>query len=300
MVIDTGHIVAMQIISNVLLFIMGAIAFYCVILSLPKRKRRWRPSRRTLFTSQYQVPAFMLKLLMIKPGKGMEERKQLLIGSGITLGPSVYEAIRRLLTICLLIVACLSYLAFSHPSLVLYMNPVYLLAGSAIVLLLALMDKKLLEQVKVRRSHRIVKEIYVISHQLLYYSGSHMNLHAKLIRCLPQMRMLRPYVQLLLNEWYQDGAGAIRSFKQRLGTDEAHSFAETLNALQFHENESYYELLRQRIQDYKEKIELTRESRKETVSYVLFVLAGLPIMNTFRVFMYPWIVEGQQLFNAIN
>jgi hypothetical protein len=33
---------------------------------------------------------------------------------------------------------------------------------------------------------------------------------------------------------------------------------------------------------------------------VLFVLAGLPIMNTFRVFMYPWIVEGQQLFNAIN
>lgn len=300
MVLDTGQMAVMQFISHALLFVMATVCFFYLLLSLPKRKRRWRLTRVSLYTSERSVSPFLIKLLLIEQGKKLEERKQLLIGSGILIHPMFYEVIRRLFICVLLVLGILSYFAFRNPALSLFVNPVYILAGSASLLIFALFDRKLLEQVKMQRSHRIVKEIYVMSHQLLYYSSSNMNLHAKLSRCLSQTKTLRPIVQLMLNEWYQNAEAAIRGFKQRLGTDEAHSFGETINALRLNENESYYELLRQRIQDYKEKIELARESRKETVSYMLFVLAGLPILNTFRVFMYPWVVEGQRLFNSIN
>ncbi|MNG35727.1 hypothetical protein D3C84_1225380 [compost metagenome] len=59
-------------------------------------------------------------------------------------------------------------------------------------------------------------------------------------------------------------------------------------------------LLRQRIQDYKEKLEMAKESRKETTSYFLFVIAGIPILYTFQVFIYPWVREGQLLFQSLG
>jgi hypothetical protein len=194
----------------------------------------------------------------------------------------------------------MGYLGLKHPALVLYVQPIYVITGALVGFILVCFDRKFLEQLKQQRSHRIIKEVYALSNQLLYYTGSKMNLHTKLMRCIPHTKTVRSAFQQMLNEWYQDAEQAIRRFKLRLGTDEAHSFAETINSLRLNDHDGYYELLRQRIQDYKEKIELAKESRKETVSYLLFVLAGLPILNTFRVFMYPWVMEGQKLFHSIN
>jgi hypothetical protein len=301
MVIESSQMYGMQIASNLLLLLMGALAIYYALISLPTRKRRWRAIKISALTKGHKLSQAVARLLLIQEGSPhMEERKQLLVGCGTEWDANLYETIRRISVLVLAVVCSLGYLAFQQPSLTLFVNPVYVIAGSLIILILLLFDRKLLSQIKESRSQRIVKEIYLISQQLLYYSGSQMNLHAKLNRCLPQTRTLRASFQLLLNEWYQEPKAAIRSFKSRLGSDEAYSFGETLQALRLDEQENYYELLQQRIVDYKEKIELNRESRKEAVSYVLFVLAGLPILNTFRVFMYPWIVEGQQLFNSIN
>jgi hypothetical protein len=301
MVIESAQMYGMQVVSNLLLLLLGAIALYYALISLPMRKRRWRSVRISVLAKGNKLSHVMAKLLWIqKDSKIIEERKQLLIGCGVLWDPIFYEAGRRLAVWMLMALSCAAYAAFHHPAITFFINPIYVLTVSLSLMIFVLFDRKLLAQLKERRSHRIVKEIYLISHQLLYYSGSQMNLHAKLTRCLSQTRTLRGNFQLLLNEWYQNSEAAIRSFKLRLGTDEAYSFGETLNAIRLNEHEDYYHLLQQRIADYKERIELTRESRKEAVSYLLFVLAGLPILNTFRVFMYPWIVEGQQLFNSIN
>jgi hypothetical protein len=300
MVMDTEQLVIMQIISNVLLLVMGTICFFYILTSLPQRKRRWRLYRQSLFSQGRSAPKFLLKLLLIEPGKILEEREQILRGCGIMMESLIYEIFRRLMLILMLIIVGIGYIALEQPYLTFFINPVYVIAVGASLGIIIFFDRKLLEQFKAGRAHRIVKEIYIVSHHLLYYSSSKMNLHHKLSRCTSQTRTIRPVIQLMLNEWYQDPELAIRGFKQRLGTDEAHSFGETLNALRLHEDDSYYELLRQRIQDYKEKIDLAKESRKETVSYLLFILAGLPILNTFRIFMYPWVIEGQRLFNSIN
>jgi hypothetical protein len=104
----------------------------------------------------------------------------------------------------------------------------------------------------------------------------------------------------MLGEWYHDSEGALRRFKLRLGTEEGVSFAETIDSLRMHEDEQFYELLRERIHDYKEKLEFAKESHKESASYLLFILAGIPIMYTFSVFIYPWVREGQKLFDTLN
>ncbi|WJH37125.1 hypothetical protein N6H14_16495 [Paenibacillus sp. CC-CFT747] len=163
-----------------------------------------------------------------------------------------------------------------------------------------LADKPVLEALVRQRSYRIVKEIYAVSNQLLYYNGSRMNLHGKLTRCLPYTRILRNDLRQLLNDWYQDADQALRTFKDRLGTDDGAGFAETLQSMRLHEHEAFYELLKQRIQDFKDKLDLIKEGKKETTSYLLFVLAGLPILNTFRIFIYPWVQEGQKLFQQLN
>jgi hypothetical protein len=301
MVIETTQMYGIQVASNLLLLIMAALAFYYALISLPMRKRRWRTVKISALAKGHRLSKGIARLLGIHAGSPyLEECKQLLIGCGTQWDAILYEATRRLLIFLLAALSLVGYLALQQPGLTLFINPVYVITASLSFLILLLFHRKLLSELKERRSQRIVKEIYLISQQLLYYSGSQMNLHAKLTRCVSQTRTLRSSYQLMLNEWYQDAEASIRSFKYRLGSDEAYSFAETLQALRLNEDENYYELLQQRIADYKEKIELNRESRKEAVSYVLFVLAGLPILNTFRVFMYPWIVEGQQLFNSIN
>lgn len=169
-----------------------------------------------------------------------------------------------------------------------------------IAIVIALFDKMWLEAIGKYRRHIITKEIYAIGHQLLYYSGARMNLHAKLVRCIPFTSLLRDTWLLLIQEWYEDPEEALVRFKHRAGTDEAYSFAETLHILRMNEHENYYDLLRQRIRDYKEKLEMAKESRKESFSYILFILAGIPILNTFRVFMHPWVEEGRRLFESLN
>jgi hypothetical protein len=301
MVIETTQMYGIQVASNLLLLIMAALAFYYALISLPMRKRRWRTVKISALAKGHKLSKAIARLLWIRASSPrLEERKQLLIGCGTQWDAIMYETTRRLSILLLAALSLVGYLALQRPGLTLFVNPVYVITVCLSFLIFLLFDRKLLSELKERRSQRIVKEIYLISQQLLYYSGSQMNLHAKLTRCVSQTRTLRSSYQLMLNEWYQDADSSIRSFKLRLGSDEAYSFAETLQALRLNEHENYYELLQQRIADYKEKIELNRESRKEAVSYVLFVLAGLPILNTFRVFMYPWIVEGQQLFNSIN
>jgi uncharacterized membrane protein YdbT with pleckstrin-like domain len=66
------------------------------------------------------------------------------------------------------------------------------------------------------------------------------------------------------------------------------------------ESEEIYEMLREVVRDYKAQIELAKDSRKETTSYLLFVLAGIPILYTFQIFLYPWVQEAAKLFDALN
>ncbi|TXK81024.1 hypothetical protein [Paenibacillus sp. N3.4] len=245
------------------------------------------------------MPSWLFACLRIS-SQNIEEKRQLLLGCGIWMDAALYESVRRLSIVGVFAIGALAYGAKEYSWLAFLIEPIYVMMGAGCLLIFLLFDKKTLAQLKEQRAHRIIKEIYLISHHLLYYDNSHMNLHAKLLLCAGHTRYIKSHFQCMLNEWYQGAEIAIQHFQARLGTDEAHSFGETINAMRLNEHSSYYELLKQRIQDYKEKMELVQASKKETVSYVLFVLAGLPILNTFRVFMYPWIADGQRLFNAIN
>src|SRR5690606_19026827 len=122
----------------------------------------------------------------------------------------------------------------------------------------------------------------------------------RLMRCLPLTRMIRGELTGLLNEWYHDPDQALSRFERRLGTEEAHGFAEILRSMRMHESEEVYGLLREMVNEYKARTELAKEGRKETFSYVLFVLAGIPILYMFQVFLYPWVLEASRLFEALN
>jgi hypothetical protein len=293
------QLLMLQYASRLLLFILFMIMIYQGLRYIPARKRRWRSLQVKSALREFQLPSWLYKMLGMST-KAVEAKRQLLLGCGIWLNANLYEGTRRLLLAGAMIVGGMGYAAFEYPWIALRVQPVYVLVGAAVMSIFLIWDGKVLAQLKEKRSQRIVRDIYAISRQLLYYNDSKLNLHDKLSLCVGQTTSTRAHVQLMLNEWYQGAEEAIYHFKKRLGTEEAHSFGETLNALRLNEHGGYYDLLKQRIQDYKEKMELIRDSKKETVSYVLFVLAGLPILNTFRVFMYPWIAEGQRLFDAIN
>lgn len=247
--------------------------------------------RLGIFARHFLAPSF--------DRENVQSRIQLLRASGFPYDVSVYFIAKRSIAAMCLVVGGGAY-AMHDSGMTIGISPIYGMLAAAVGLIFVMFDKSLLEAARIRRTQRIVNEIYMLSNQLLYYTGSRMNLHSKLIRCIPYTRVIRSEMQLLVNEWYQDADEALRQFKARLGTEEAFSFAETLNTLRLHESSSYYELLRQRIQDYKEKLDMAKESRKETTSYLLFVLAGIPILNTFRVFIYPWVSEGQKLFMILN
>lgn len=178
--------------------------------------------------------------------------------------------------------------------------PVMLQLIPVAVIALLLLDGVILERLKQMRRYRIMQEIDAISRHLLYTGGQPVNLHARLLLCLPFARVLRGEWYRLTADWYQGAEEALRRFHERVGTEEARSFAETLNALRQYEDDRYYGLLRERIADNKMKMELLRESRKEAASYLLLVLAGVPIMYTFRLFIYPWVAEGQKLFQLLE
>lgn len=283
------------------LFVMVFIGIYYSLLVWPRRRGRWPILTWNQWMKRKQYPAPWLRVLGIRTdAPSYEHKKQLLARSGFQIDPTGYEIIRRLLLSLASMGLGLGLVAWRLPVLTNWIQPMYIVLICSILLVLLGADHVMLESIGKRRAQLIMKEIYVLSNQLLYYNGSRQSLHHKLSRCIPFTQIIRSELQLLLNEWYAGAEQSIRRFKERLGTDEAYTFAETINSIRLYENDSYYELLRQRIQDYKEKLELAKDSRKETTSYVLFVIAGLPILNTFRIFIYPWVMEGQKLFQTLQ
>ncbi|MFD1954255.1 hypothetical protein ACFSL6_08715 [Paenibacillus thailandensis] len=280
-------------------YLFAFLAFYLLLRLKPERKPRWlhltlgRMKRR-------EMPDRWMKLAGIdRSHPAFAEREALLAGCGVTADAAWYVFARKLMLGVLFAALVLAVLA--RVASVLAGNAwtfCIIVIGTLIVLLFG--DLPLLRYVRRLRAHQITKEIYVISNQLLYLADSSLHIHTKLMRCLPFARTMRGDLEKLLAEWYHDAGSALRTFKQKLGTDEGMSFVETIDALRQHESREYYELLRERIQDYKEKLELEKESRKESGSYVLFVLAGIPIMYTFQVFIYPWVREGQKLFDSLG
>lgn len=301
MLIDSQQWLWLQAIAQAALFASAFVAVYALLRSLPRRRRRWPIVALRQWLRRKKVPAFVLRAFGLREGAGVTEVKErLLLESGWRIDPTLYELLRRASLLVGGLLAAFGFAAVREGWKLPGIDPVYVLAAGAVIVVVWSFDRIWLESLAKVRSQRVMKEIYMLSNQLLYYNGSKMSLHAKLSRCVPFCRTIRSDFQLLLHEWYEDAEQAIRRFKRRLGTEEAYSFAETINSLRLNEHDSYYSLLRDRIQDYKEKLELARDSRKETTSYVLFVLAGIPILNTFRIFVYPWVQEGQKLFDALN
>lgn len=282
-------------------FIQFALIFIgiSIILKLSFVPRnRWRIHLRGWHNRQ--TPRWWLRVWRTdRESISLQERRVLLAGCGIRLPPEVYLAYRRsLLTIIPGVSFALYMLERSGviPSLFSW-NVIFLLI---LLIVLAWSDRMWLHSMRKYRTDRIRLEIVAVSSQLLYYTGSRSHLHGKLMKCIPLTRHIRAEMGLLLNEWYHDADAALKRFKERLGTDEAYGFAESMRSLRLNESQEIYDLLREVVRDYKAQIELAKDSRKETTSYLLFVLAGIPILYTFQIFLYPWVQEAAKLFDALN
>ncbi|MDF2668665.1 MAG: hypothetical protein K0R67_971 [Paenibacillus sp.] len=301
MVVAAAQLEWFGLISYGILFVLVFIGVYFALLSWPRKRGRWPILSWNKWMKKQRYPSWWLKVLAIQPDSlGYEHKKQLLAKSGFQVSPISYEIARRMLLVIAGAIMAIGIAAVRLQLLDRFVEPVYMMLAGCIMILVLGTDRIILEAISKQRAQQIMKEIYVLSNQLLYYNGSRQSLHNKLSRCIPFTRVIRGELQLLLNEWYSGADQAIRHFKQRLSTDEAYSFAETINSIRLYDNDNYYAFLRQRVQDYKEKLELAKDSRKETTSYVLFVIAGLPILNTFRIFIYPWVMEGQKLFQTLQ
>lgn len=229
----------------------------------------------------------------------LQERRMLLAGCGIRYPPESYLAYRRCSLVVLPFIGGMAYVMQDRGQLsaVLAWN---MLIALLIIIGLAAFDRMWLQSIRRYRTDRIRREIVAVSSQLLYYTGSRQHLHGKLMKCLGLTRYIRSEMGLLLNEWYHDADAALKRFKERLGTDEAYGFAESLRSLRMNESDEIYDMLREVVRDYKAQIELAKDSRKETTSYLLFVLAGIPILYTFQIFLYPWVQEAAKLFDALS
>ncbi|PZD95684.1 hypothetical protein DNH61_14300 [Paenibacillus sambharensis] len=281
-------------------FVVGVTMFIHLLRAIMHRRPRWSGFAGDEGPERLTVPEGLLRVLGIsRSGAYYLEREAILAGCGLTFDPGLYAAIRRLLIIGSMGcgVALALYPNFIPSGGLPVYGPAALSFAAAAV---ALWDLPMLEAFRSYRSERIMREIHAISNQLLYFAGSSLHIHAKLTRCLPYTSAIRGDLERMLGEWYHDADSALRRFKQRLGTAEGAGFAETIEAMRMHEDEAYYELLKERIADYKAKLELKKESRKESASYVLFILAGVPILYTFQIFIYPWVQEGQKLFQSLN
>ncbi|UVI31313.1 hypothetical protein [Paenibacillus spongiae] len=279
-------------------YILGFIIAVYLLRALLERRPRFAHLMMGRWRSK-QVPEAWLRFVRLTRNEpSFKERERLLAGCGITWDAGWYAVIRRLFFIASPLLAAAAY-GLSQVTV----GPVPPLSAPlvlAVSIMMLLWDRPWLDAYRRVRTERMTKEIYMVSNQLLYLAGSSLHIHAKLMRCLSFTKAMRTDLQLLLGEWYHDAEGALRRFKLRIGTEEGLSFAETIDSLRLHESEHYYDLLRERIQDYKEKLELAKESRKESASYILFVLAGIPILYTFQIFIYPWVREGQKLFESLN
>lgn len=273
--------------------------FIISLLSLLTQKRSFSISDRfQLPLRNNPPPVLLLQLFKLQSEELHRTNCAILLRQcGIELDIRWYYLWKRLLlaSIAALMLSVFLLNTFQLPRNVIYM--MLLLLG---LLIIIWSDQYWLKLYKQARTIAITREIYAISHQLLYFSDSQLHIHTKLRKCLPFSRVLRKNLEMLLADWYHDSAEALQRFKQRIGTDEGISFAETIDSLHQHNSPEYYELLRTRLVDYKEKLELAKESRKETTSYMLFIIAGIPILYTFQVFIYPWVQEVQQLLALMN
>jgi len=279
-------------------FLLLFAALYMLLRLLPQKRPRWTHLSGLPWRTSTIPDRWLRRLRLSRKETSFTEREALLSGCGFEGDAAIYIAARRaalavLPAALLLGSAGWHFAAGGWP-------PPFAIGGLAALSVALRFDRPWLKSVQRMRSQRITKEVYVISSQLLYFAGANMHLHTKLSRCIPFAKALQGDLQRLLAEWYHDSEEALRRFKHRLGTDDGASFVETLDSLRLHESEEFYALLRQRIQDYKEKLELAKESRKETTSYFLFVIAGVPILYTFQVFIYPWVREGQKLFESLG
>lgn len=290
------HLLRLGLVAGQLL---GAAACVRLLLALlPKRAPRWK--RLALLSWRTEPPpGRLLGLLRLRrDSQAFRERELLLAACGIAADPAWYVLARRAAMGLLAVLALAAGAWFGLDATSMGLQ----LAAGVPTLLFGLLavDRMWLRTLGKARSLQVTKEIYTISSQLLYLSESSLHIHAKLTRCIPFTRTTRSDLESLLAEWYHDPASALQRFKTRLGTDDGMSFVETLDSLRLHESRDYYELLRIRIADYKDKLELAKESRKESTSYVLFLLAGIPILYTFQVFIFPWVKEGQKLFESLG
>jgi hypothetical protein len=276
-----------------------AFAGMAAILDLVfRRSHRWPlawKGRRMM-----EAPVWLLRLWRAdRDSASVQQRKVLLSACGFTIDPRSYLAFRRTAVFGLFSLAMIL-------GVMEWQGQMDLPGGwtaavlSAALAVFGLFDSAILRALRQYRTERIRGELIAVSRQLLYYSGSRLHLHGKLMRCLPLTRAIRSEMTYLLNEWYHDPDEALSRFQQKLGTEEAYGFAEILRSMRLHESEEVYDLIRDMVEEYKARMNLARESRKETSSYVLFVLAGIPILYTFQVFLYPWVLEASRLFEALN
>lgn len=287
-----------SVIGWLLQFVLAFVSIAALLKALTATRNRWRIQLKDW--RLHRTPRWWLALWRASEESApLQERRVLLAGCGIRFPPDAYLAYRRCAMLLCLLVAGLIYALGKRGMISGFAS---WNAGLTVAILFAAIayDQALLQAFKRYRTDRIRKEIVSISSQLLYYSGSRLHLHTKLMKCLPLTRGIRTEMSLLLNEWYHDADASMRRFKERLGTDEAYGFAETIRSLRLDESESIYDLLREVVREYKNKIELAKHSRKETTSYLLFVLAGIPILYMFQIFLYPWVREAAKLFDALN
>jgi hypothetical protein len=276
----------------------AGVGIYMLLALLPRKAPRWKRLAIMSWRTESPSERWLRLLRLRKDAPAFRERELMLASCGLTADPAWYLLARR---IAMILFAFLSLAACARLGLNVTSARFQLAAGvPALLTGLLAVDRMWLSTLGRVRSLQVTKEIYTISSQLLYLSESSLHIHAKLTRCIPFTRTTRSDLESLLAEWYHDPAAALQRFKTRLGTDDGMSFVETLDSLRLHESREYYELLRIRIADYKDKLELAKESRKESTSYVLFLLAGIPILYTFQVFIFPWVKEGQKLFDSLG
>lgn len=286
----------------VLVFVSCFLAIYYVLRSFTRARRRIRLSELRINMASGTPPRWLLAACLIR-SRSMDDwaqRRQQLAAAGIRIDAGWYACLKR---ISVILCGLSVFLIWTFRQILtgfFSVNPLVILSVASGLTVCLLCDRYFLDSLKRYRTNRIVEEIFTVSRQLLYFSGSPLNLHSKLARCLTYTKLIRQDWHLLLNDWYHDAEGAIARFRLRLGTEEAYGFAETLQYLRLYDSDAYYSLLRQRVQDYKERLEMLRDSRKESASYVLFVVAAIPIMYTFQIFIYPWVQEGQRLFQSLN
>ncbi|MFC5704391.1 hypothetical protein ACFPVX_24135 [Cohnella faecalis] len=282
-------------------FIQLAFAFvgFAAVLKLGfVRRYRWQVSLKSW--KKGGAPPWFLKLWRTdRDSPALRERQLLFARCGIRLSPAAYLATQRM-AITLLPAAGLSVYSLGRIGWITPLASWNMMIGCSLLIAAAAFDRTALNGFQRYRTDRIRRELVIVGSQLLYYTGSRLHLHGKLMRCLPLTRTIRGETGLLLNEWYYDADAALRRFKDRLGTEEAYAFSECLRTLKTHESEEVYGLLRDIVKDYKAKIEMAKASRKETSSYLLFVLAGIPILYTFQLFLFPWVQEAAKLFDSLN